>query len=116
MRKRKSSGHVRLWPMIPMAIAVGALAAMFVLGFRWSIETSQRLFLPDGIVGNYEALPTITRFAIPVLGGMLLAFVFSRMPRERWHVGIVYVMSHLRIRGNIFLPFSQGIFQFVAGV
>ncbi|MFQ5661483.1 MAG: chloride channel protein [Gammaproteobacteria bacterium] len=116
MEKQKAGVPIRLWPLIPMAITVGVLAALFVLGFRRVIETSQRLFLPYGIVGNYEALTMPLRFAIPVLGGIVLAFLFSRIPRERWHVGIVYVMSRLNTPGGISLPLSQAIFQFFAGV
>jgi len=107
--------HVRLWPMIPMSIAVGILAAVVVLGFRWLIESGQQVFLPGGMIGNYEALPPQLRFAIPVGGGLMLAVIFSRIPAHRWDVGIAYVLRHVLARGRICLPLSQACLQFLTG-
>jgi len=115
MRQGYDQHHVRLWPMIPMAIAAGMLAAVVVLGFRWLIESSQQLFLPGRIIGNYEALPPLLRFAIPAAGGLVLALIFSRIPAHRWDVGITYVLRQVRTRERLHLPISQLLLQFFAG-
>jgi len=108
--------HVRLWPMIPMAIAVGVVAAFLVLGFRWLIESSQQMFLPGGIIGNYEALSPFWRFTIPAAGGLVLAAIFSHIPAHRRDVGIVYVLRHAQSSESIHLPRSRTFLQFCAGI
>jgi len=115
MEQAREQHHVRLWPMIPMAITVGALAAMLVLGFRWLIESGQQLFLPGGSLGNYESLPPLARVALPVAGGLALALIYSRIPTRHRDVGIAHVLSNVRTRGMIVLPFSQACLQFFAG-
>ncbi len=113
---RESERHIRLWPMIPMAAAVGVLAATAVLAFRWMIESSQRLFLPGGLVGNYEALEPSVRFALPVAGGIVLALIFLWIPPRRWDVGIAYVLRNVLAGGRLHLPFSQACLQFFGGI
>ncbi len=115
MEQARDQHHVRLWPMIPMAIAAGTLAAILVLGFRWLIESGQQLFLPDGQIGNYESLSLSARFAIPIAGGAVLAWIYSRLPIHRRDVGIAYVLSHIQAGGKVVLPFSQACLQFCAG-
>jgi len=115
MEQARDQHHVRLWPMIPMATTVGVLAATLVLGFRWLIETGQQLFLPSGNLGDYESLPPLGQFAIPVAGGLALALIYSRIPAHRRDVGIAYVLSHVRTHGMIVLSFSQACLQFFAG-
>ena len=93
----------------------GLMAGLLVTLFRFSIELSQTWLLPDGQVGNYEALPGWLRFFLPVAGALLLALIFERLPAERRAVGVVHLLDYLRFRKQR-LPFSNAIVQFFGGL
>ncbi len=93
----------------------GLVAGVVVLGFRWVIEAGQTAFLPEGRIGNYEALPPLLRFSLPVLGGLILGVLFQLLPAAMRQVGIVHVLGHLRRRGGGRLPMSNALIQFAGG-
>ena len=93
----------------------GLMAGLLVTLFRFSIELSQTWLLPDGQVGNYEALPGWLRFLLPVAGALLLALIFERLPAERRAVGVVHLLDYLRFRKQR-LPFTNAIVQFFGGL
>ena len=93
----------------------GLLAGLLVTLFRLSIEISQQSFLPDGGLGNYEALPDWLRFFLPVTGALLLGFIYERLPTKHRQVGIVHLLDYLRFRKQK-LPFANALVQFFAGL
>ena len=98
-----------------LGAATGVVSAGAVLAFRWLIEHSQVLFLPGGIVGNYEALAPWAVVALPVGGGLVLGLVFERLRPDLRDVGIVHVLVQLRLGARPVLPPGNGIVQFFAG-
>ena len=98
-----------------LGAVTGLLAGGVVLAFRWLIETSQRAFLPDGRLGNYEALPDGVMLALPLLGGLVLGMVFERLPPHLRSVGIVHAIQQLRHTGRPDLPLRNAVVQFLAG-
>lgn len=93
---------------------VGLMAAVLVTLFRHSIELSQQLILPDNQIGNYEALSSISVFLFPLIGALILGFIFEKLPVEQRSVGIVHLLDYLRFRKQQ-LPFRNAIVQFVGG-
>ncbi|MCG6937915.1 MAG: chloride channel protein [Gammaproteobacteria bacterium] len=93
----------------------GLMAGMLVTLFRFSIERLQIYFLPDGQVGNYEALPGWLQFLLPVCGALVLALIFERLPSGQQTVGIVHLLDYLRFRKQR-LPFSNALVQFFGGL
>jgi len=98
-----------------LGAVVGLMAGVLVTLFRFSIEISQTWLLPDGQVGNYEALPGWLRFLLPVLGAVVLGFFFERLPVGKRSVGIVHVLNYMRFRKQA-LPFSNAVVQFFGGL
>ncbi len=98
-----------------LGAVTGLTAGVTVLGFRWLIESSQLLFLPDGRLGNYEGLPDWAIVALPVFGGLALGLVFERLPPSLQSVGIVHVIQQLRHTGRPNLPLGNAVVQFLAG-
>jgi H+/Cl- antiporter ClcA len=92
----------------------GLMAGALVTLFRFSIEMSQHWLLPDGRVGNYEALPGWMRFLFPVAGALVLALIFERLPPRRRSVGIIHLLDYLRFRKET-LPFGNAVMQFFGG-
>lgn len=93
----------------------GLMAGVLVTLFRLSIELSQTFILPNGQVGNYEALPGWLRFLLPVLGALVLALIYERLPARQRAVGIVHLLDYLRFRKQK-LPFTNAIVQFFGGL
>ena len=98
-----------------LGAVTGLMAAVLVTLFRQCIEISQTLFLPDGRIGNYEALPGWLRFALPVGGALLLGLAFERLPASMRSVGIVHLLNTMRFRKQS-LPFANAVVQFFGGV
>ncbi len=98
-----------------LGAVTGLLAAVLVTLFRQCIEISQTLFLPNGRVGNYEALPGWLRFALPAGGALLLGLAFERLPASMCSVGIVHLLNTMRFRKQS-LPFANAVVQFFGGV
>jgi CIC family chloride channel protein len=94
---------------------IGLMAGVLVTLFRFSIEWSQIWLLPDGQIGNYEALPAWLRFVLPVGGALLLALCFERLPAESRSVGVVHLLDYLRFRKQR-LPFANAVVQFFGGL
>ena len=93
----------------------GLMAGVLVTLFRFSIEWLQIYFLPDGKVGNYEALPGWLQFLLPVTGALVLALIFERLPPGKRSVGIVHLLDYLRFRKQQ-LPITNAIVQFFGGI
>jgi CIC family chloride channel protein len=93
----------------------GLMAGVLVTLFRLFIELSQTWLLPDGQIGNYEALPGWLVFLFPVSGALVLALIYERLPVGLRAVGIVHVLDYLRFRKQR-LPFANAVVQFFGGV
>ena len=98
-----------------LGAVTGLMAGVLVTLFRLSIELSQTLFLPDGQIGNYEALPGWLRLLLPVGGALVLGVAFERLPAGMRSVGIVHLLNYMRFRKQS-LPFANAVVQFFAGV
>ncbi|MCW8963035.1 MAG: chloride channel protein [Gammaproteobacteria bacterium] len=98
-----------------LGVVTGLMAGILVILFRFSIETSQHYFLPDGQVGNYEALPGWARFSLPVLGAIVLGLFYERLPARSRSVGVVHVLNYMRFRKQK-LPFANAVVQFFGGL
>ena len=98
-----------------LGAATGLMAGILVTLFRFSIEISQTYLLPDGQIGNYEALPGWLRFLLPVFGAVVLGFFFERLPASKRSVGIVHLLNYMRFRKQA-LPFSNAVVQFFGGL
>ena len=98
-----------------LGAVTGLMAGLLVTLFRFSIEMSQALFLPDGRIGNYEALPDWLRLLLPAGGALLLGIVYEQLPVGMRSVGIVHLLNFMRFRKQS-LPFSNAMVQFFAGV
>lgn len=103
------------WSLLPAAVLVGLVAALLVLAFRWLIESGQMAFLPDGVIGNYEALPPALRFALPIGGALVLAAVMSRLAPQTRQVGIAHVIDRLTAQERVQMPWRNAVLQFFAG-
>lgn len=92
-------------------IATGLVAVLFRLAIEWPLT----LFLPDQQSENFEALPIHLRFALPMVGVMLLAIIFRITRYHSAVLGVSYVIERLH-RNQAQLQRGHAVMQFVGGV
>jgi len=96
-----------------LAIMTGLITGLVIILFRTLIESSQAAFLPGGNVEAYEDLSLMSRFFLPLIGGLLLGLLLQQVPKKYHAVGVVHVMSALaRQHGR--LQFPNALVQFFA--
>ena len=97
-------------------LLTGLVTGLVIVGFVYLVDATLGYFLPDGNAENFEGLPPVVRLALPIIGALLLALIFSRLAKEERVVGIVYVLERLRYHEG-YLKLRSFILQFIgAGI
>ena len=112
-RLRLASPHTGVGMSI-LGLLGGVLAGGLIILFRLLIEFVQGSFLPYGDTENFEALPTVLRFWLPVGGAMVIAAGFHWLQPCSRRVGVVHVMERLQYHEG-HLPFKNLLTQFFGG-
>ena len=110
-RLAKSEAQVQL-AILGTLSGLGA-GALIVL-FRMSFEIPQHALLPGNVPGNYEALQPLLRFALPIMGALLIAAGFQYLSKSERRVGVGHVIERLQHHQG-YLPLKNLIIQFVVG-
>ncbi|WP_444943456.1 chloride channel protein [Microbulbifer sp. ZKSA006] len=111
MRLRLSSRDA-LAPLLGMALITGILAGGVTVFFRLATEWPTALFL--SIPQNYESLPPLWRFALPVIGSLVVGSIYLFLNPSRRQAGVVHVLDRLyNHQGQ--MPIQNALLQFVAG-
>lgn len=92
----------------------GLLAGGAIVLFRLLIESAQGTFIPYGDVENYEALPPIVRFGLPLGGAIIIGLSFQWLNHRTRRVGVIHVMERLQYHEG-HLPIKNLITQFFGG-
>ncbi|PCJ33432.1 MAG: chloride channel protein [Moraxellaceae bacterium] len=86
-----------------LGIIAGFLSGAMILLFRWVTEELQASYL-QGDPENFESLPTIWHFLLPLLGGMALGLMFHHVPQGLRRTGIALVIERFtHQQGNMSL-------------
>jgi CIC family chloride channel protein len=97
-----------------LGIISGVVTGVVILAFRTLIEIPLAIFL-DNDFDNFEALPQLYYFIVPVVGAIGLAILLSLIKKEHRNVGPVHVLERLaRHQGH--LPWQNALTQFCAGI
>ncbi len=84
-----------LLPLSILGLLTGFLAGGVVVLFHLLVEGLQSGFLPGRLPENFEGLPPLLRFLLPVAGGLLLGLIFTRLAKGVYVLGIARVMERL---------------------
>ncbi|WOJ96887.1 chloride channel protein [Congregibacter brevis] len=98
-----------------LGIIAGLSSGAAVILFEHGIDQLGLLWGVGNRAENFEALDTLTRFLLPVLGGFALGIVFSFLRPEDREVGIVHVISRLHSSYGM-LPWRNAVVQFFGGI
>ncbi len=91
---RLSSPDTLLLPSL-LGLVVGVLSGAVIVLFRWLIESSQGVFLPDHGTESYELLHWGWRLGLPVLSGALIGVLYYWTLKGDYVVGILHVIVRL---------------------
>jgi H+/Cl- antiporter ClcA len=97
-----------------LGIIAGVLSGVVVIGFEHSIEQLALLWGVGDRGDDFEALPALWRFLLPVCGALGLGLAFSFLSAEDREVGIVHVISRLHSNYGM-LPWRNAVVQFIGG-
>lgn len=113
-RWRNRLAHVDALPQLTLlGLASGILAAGVIILFRWLVEGTLGRALP--ISGeHFEGLSPELRFALPVAGALLLAFVLHWFSPRHRETGVGHVLDRLHNHQG-YLPLRNATAQFFGG-
>lgn len=113
IRRRLARSEARVQLAI-LGVLSGIGAGVLIVLFRLSFEIPQFALLPDHDPENYEALPSLMRFALPLFGALLIATGFHYLSKEERRVGVGHVIERLHHHQG-YLPLKTSIVQFIVG-
>ncbi|HEY9134583.1 MAG TPA: chloride channel protein [Pseudomonadales bacterium] len=110
-RLARSEAHVQL---AILGVLSGIGAGFLIVLFRFSFEIPQFALLPDHNPENYEGLPLLLRFSLPLTGALLIAAVFHYLSKAERRVGVGHVIERLHHHQG-YLPLKAMVAQFAVG-
>jgi CIC family chloride channel protein len=97
-----------------LGILSGVVSGLVIIGFRLMIELPLFKLLGDD-PENFESLPTVLAFGLPVFGAVILIIMFAIFSSNDRRTGVVHVLERLaRHQGH--MPLVNLVVQFVTGV
>jgi H+/Cl- antiporter ClcA len=96
-----------------LGLACGIAAASIIVAFRLLIEISLEPIL-FGDDESFESLSTLWRFALPVLGSVLIGVCLFKLRKNHIAVSVSHVLDRLHNHQGV-LPWRNVVVQFFAG-
>ena len=98
--------------LVLLALLIGVCAGLVVIAFRQLSEGPAILYLPQ--LEDFESLPTLWRFLLPLTGAMLLGVLFQWMAPSGRPTGVVHVLDRLHNHQGK-MPMKNAVLQFFSG-
>lgn len=97
-----------------LGLVSGVCAGLIIVGFRWSITAMQQLHMPALPGEAFEWLDPAARFAVPIVGGLLIGLGYRMIPAAARTVGVVHVLERLHYHQG-HMPVRNLLVQFFGG-
>ncbi|NQZ88408.1 MAG: chloride channel protein [Colwellia sp.] len=101
------------WQLCLLAAIGGTASALLVVLFTFSIDTIQGLYLSQK--DNYTSLDALSRFDLPIVGGLVILFFAWLTGYKYLRTGIPLILHRLTVANGI-IPFRNTINQFFGSV
>jgi len=104
-----------------LSVITGLLTGLIVIAFRYLLEYSQKTLFITGKIDHFESLPELFHLGLPVLGGLLLALLFTSVSHRYRQVGVLHVIERLqyhqgRLPGiNMMVQFAGATLAILSG-
>lgn len=93
--RQRLSRHDALLLLSIMGLITGLFSGIIIELFRFLIDNPQKIFLPSGVVDDFESLQAWQRFILPIIGSGLIAGIFYLFGKKQFTLGVLYVMERL---------------------
>ena len=110
------AGPDALLQLAILGLLTGIITGLVIVAFRLFVEGIQDFLLPGSGSEGYERLSLEVRFVFPIIGGLLLAFMFYKFSKGIRVLGIARVMErmayhqgYMTIRGFLLQFFGAAI-------
>jgi len=101
------------WQLCLLAAIGGTASALLVVLFTFSIDSIQSLYLSQK--DNYTSLDAVSRFDLPIVGGLVILFFAWLTGYKYLRTGIPFILHRLKVANGI-IPFRNTLNQFFGGV
>jgi CIC family chloride channel protein len=101
------------WQLCLLAAIGGAASALLVVLFTLSIDLVQSFYLSQK--DNYTSLDALSRFQLPIVGGLIILFFAWLTGYKYLRTGIPFVLHRLKVASGI-IPFRNTLNQFFGSV
>ncbi len=102
-----------------LGLISGLLSGAIIILFRKIIELSQSEMFSGQLWGetteDFEVLPMLWRFLVPLSGGLVLALILYFFSKPAYRFGVVHVMERLAYFEGI-MPLRNAVLQFIGAV
>ncbi|WP_371376580.1 chloride channel protein [Thalassotalea aquiviva] len=111
--RKKLAKPVPSWQLCLLGIIGGALASLFIIIFRLSIESIQLLYLDN--IDDFTTLSEIERLITPIVAVSLILLLAWAIKFKYYRMGIPFVIHRLKVAyGHI--PMRNTITQFFGSI
>lgn len=108
---RHSVAHAEALPQLSfLGMLCGLLTAAVAVLFRLSFEIPLESFLPAG-KESFEELPVPLRFALPIIGALLIGLILHFNAKENRALGVGHIIDRMQYHQS-HLPFKNALIQF----
>jgi H+/Cl- antiporter ClcA len=101
------------WQLCLLAAIGGTASALLVVLFTFSIDTIQSFYLSQR--DNYTSLDALSRFDLPIVGGLVILFFAWLTGYKYLRTGIPFVLHRLKVANGV-IPFRNTLNQFFGSV
>jgi len=101
------------WQLCLLAAIGGTASALLVVLFTFSIDTIQGLYLSQK--DNYTSLDALSRFDLPIVGGLVILFFAWLTGYKYLRTGIPFILHRLKVANGL-IPIRNTINQFFGSV
>jgi H+/Cl- antiporter ClcA len=101
------------WQLCLLAAIGGTASALLVVLFTFSIDTIQSFYLSQK--DNYTSLDPLSRFDLPIVGGLVILFFAWLTGYKYLRTGIPFVLHRLKVANGV-IPFRNTLNQFFGSV
>ncbi len=111
--RKKLAQPVPSWQLCLLGLLGGTLASMFIILFRFSVESIQLLYLEK--IDDYSTLSNFYIFITPLIA-VVAILVFAKILGFRYsRMGIPFVIHRLKVAYGL-IPFKNTLTQFFGGI
>jgi H+/Cl- antiporter ClcA len=101
------------WQLCLLAAIGGTASALLVVLFTISIESIQSLYLSQK--DDYTSLDAVSRFDLPIVGGLVILFFAWLTGYQYLRTGIPFILHRLKVANGI-IPLRNTLNQFFGSV